>query len=86
MKELSFDVSQFPFNEIKVCLCVCVCFRFPLSSSGLFYLKDKPLGCILLIHRSDPPIDRSDPSDPSDPSVGNTVTRGLNLVTGGQKK
>ena len=26
MKELSFDVSQFPFNQIKcVCVCVCVC-------------------------------------------------------------
>ena len=26
MKELSFDVSQFPFNQIKcVCVCVCMC-------------------------------------------------------------
>ena len=27
MKELSFDESQFPFNQIK-CVCVCVVFSF----------------------------------------------------------
>ena len=26
MKEFSFDVYQFPFNQIKVCVCVCFLF------------------------------------------------------------